>query len=81
MSDLLSELLAERDYLVADGATGTNLMRMGLPAGRAPDLWNLDQPDNVTRLHESFIDVGADIILTNTFGANRCRLSLEQARG
>ena len=81
MSDLLSELLADRDYLVADGATGTNLMRMGLPAGQAPDLWNLDHPENVTRLHESFIDVGADIILTNTFGANRCRLSLEQAQG
>ncbi|MEE3327680.1 MAG: betaine--homocysteine S-methyltransferase [Myxococcota bacterium] len=81
MSDLLSELLAERDYLVADGATGTNLMRMGLPPGQAPDLWNLDQPENVTRNYESFIEVGADIILTNTFGANRCRLSLEQAQG
>jgi len=79
MSDLLSDLLGERDYLVADGATGTNLMKMGLPAGQAPDLWNLERPDNVKRLAESFIGVGADIIVTNTFGANRCRLKLDNA--
>ncbi len=81
MSNLLSDLLGERDYLLADGATGTNMMGMGLPAGQAPDLWNLDRPENVTRLHESFIGVGADIILTNTFGANRDRLKLDQAEG
>ena len=79
MSDLLSNLLAERDYLIADGATGTNLMGMGLPPGQAPDLWNVDEPKNVARLHESFIEVGADIILTNTFGANRARLGMEKA--
>jgi 5-methyltetrahydrofolate--homocysteine methyltransferase len=79
MSDLLAELLETRDYLLADGATGTNMMAMGLPAGQAPDLWNLDAPQNVTRLHESFIEVGADIILTNTFGSNRCRLKLDGA--
>jgi 5-methyltetrahydrofolate--homocysteine methyltransferase len=81
VSDLLRELLAEREYLVADGATGTNLMGMGLPPGQAPDLWNLDEPQNVSRLHESFLEVGADIILTNTFGANRCRLAMEKAEG
>ena len=79
MSNLLSDLLGERDYLLADGAMGTSLMGMGLPAGQAPDLWNLDQPEDVKRLHESFIDVGADIIVTNTFGANRCRLKLDNA--
>jgi len=79
MSDLLAELLAERDYLLADGATGTNMMAMGLPPGQAPDLWNLDAPENVTRLHESFVAAGADLILTNTFGSNRCRLKLENA--
>jgi 5-methyltetrahydrofolate--homocysteine methyltransferase len=79
MSNLLSDLLGERDYLLGDGAMGTSLMGMGLPAGQAPDLWNLDQPEDVKRLHESFIDVGADIIVTNTFGANRCRLKLDNA--
>jgi 5-methyltetrahydrofolate--homocysteine methyltransferase len=76
---LLHQLLAERDVLLADGATGTNLMAMGLPAGQAPDLWNLEAPEKVTRLHESFLEVGSDIILTNTFGANRCRLALDHA--
>lgn len=79
MSNLLSELLVERDYLLADGAMGTNLMAVGLPVGQAPDLWNLGQPESVKRMHESFIAVGADIVVTNTFGANRCRLKLDNA--
>jgi len=79
MSNLLADLLAERAYLLADGATGTNMMAMGLPAGKPPDLWNVDRPENVTRLHESFLEVGSDIILTNTFGANRCRLRLDKS--
>jgi len=79
MSDPLGDLLGRREYLLADGAAGTNLMGMGLPAGQAPDLWNLDQPEKVKRLHERFIEVGADIIVTNTFGANRCRLQLDNA--
>jgi 5-methyltetrahydrofolate--homocysteine methyltransferase len=79
LSSLLSDLLGERDYLLADGATGTNMMAMGLPAGQPPDLWNTEKPENVTRLHESFLEVGADIILTNTFGANACRLRLDKA--
>ena len=76
MSDLLSELLASRDYLLADGATGTNMFAMGLETGAAPDLWNLEHPDRVAELNRSFIEAGADIILTNTFGANRYRLAL-----
>ena len=39
MSNLLSDLLGERDYLLADGAMGTSLMGEGLPVGQAPDLW------------------------------------------
>ncbi len=81
MSNLLQQLLDEREYLIADGATGTNLMEMGLPAGQAPDLWNIDEPEKVARLHESFLAAGADILLTNTFGANRSRLALEKAEG
>ena len=79
MADRLAELLADRDYLLADGATGTNMMAMGLPPGQAPDLWNLQAPDNVSDLHARFIEAGADIILTNTFGSNRCRLALDRA--
>lgn len=80
MSDLLQELLATRDFLLADGATGTNMFAMGLETGDAPDLWNLEHPDRVADLHRSFVDAGSDIILTNTFGANRYRLALHQAQ-
>ncbi|MBW1885679.1 MAG: betaine--homocysteine S-methyltransferase [Deltaproteobacteria bacterium] len=80
MSKLLADLLAQRDYLLADGATGTNMMSMGLSAGEPGDLWNVDRPENVTRLHESFLEVGSDIILTNTFSANRRRLMLHKSQ-
>jgi methionine synthase I (cobalamin-dependent) len=80
VSNLLADLIAERAYLLADGATGTNMIAMGLSAGQPPELWNLDRPENVTRLHESFLEVGSDIILTNTFGANRHRLKLHQSQ-
>jgi 5-methyltetrahydrofolate--homocysteine methyltransferase len=79
MSNPLTNLLNERDYLLADGATGTNMMAMGLPAGQAADLWNLQAPEKVTDLHSAFVKAGADIILTNTFSANRFRLSLDHA--
>jgi len=76
MSDLLSELLQARDYLLADGATGTNFFAMGLESGDAPDIWNIDYPERVHALHRGFVEAGSDIILTNTFGANRYRLKL-----
>ncbi|MEO1710258.1 MAG: homocysteine S-methyltransferase family protein, partial [Pseudomonadota bacterium] len=75
----LRELLAERHCLLADGATGTNLFDVGLVSGDAPELWNVDEPDKIRALHQSFVDAGADIILTNTFGANARRLMLHKA--
>ena len=79
MTDLLSRLLDTRDYLLADGATGTNMMVMGLGPGDPPDLWNEDFPDRVAALHGAFVEAGSDIILTNTFGSNPVRLRLDDA--
>lgn len=79
MSDLLHTLLAERDYLVADGATGTNLFEAGLMTGDSPELWNVDHPDRIAALHQGMVDAGADIVLTNTFGCNRYRMMLHGA--
>jgi 5-methyltetrahydrofolate--homocysteine methyltransferase len=76
MSDLLSRLLSERDWLLADGATGTNLFALGLQHGDSPELWNVDHPDRVRQHYRSFLEAGSDIILTNTFGGNRHRLKL-----
>ncbi|CAN5455897.1 betaine--homocysteine S-methyltransferase [soil metagenome] len=74
------EALAARPFLLADGATGTNYFQMGLTSGDAPEMWNFDYPDRVRSLHRQFIDAGADIILTNTFGGNRYRLKLHDAQ-
>lgn len=76
MTDLLSELLAERDWLLGDGATGTNLFNMGLEAGEAPEVWNETHPDRIRALYDGSINSGSDIFLTNSFGGNYSRLKL-----
>ena len=75
----LSTLLNEKGCVLADGALGTNLFAKGLETGDAPELWNCDQPDKISELLHEFIEAGADILLTNSFGANRFRLALHQA--
>ena len=72
----LETLLSERDWLLADGAMGTNLFGLGLTGGASGERWNLDEPAKVASVHHGMIAAGADIILTNTFGANRYRLAL-----
>lgn len=74
------DLLKSRDWLLADGATGTNLFAMGLEAGDAPELWNEDHPDRVRALHRNFIEAGSDIVLSNSFGGNAYRLKLHNAQ-
>ncbi len=73
---MLQTLLADGRPLLADGATGTNLFAMGLTSGESPELWNAAHADRIESLHRAFVDAGADIILTNSFGANRRRLML-----
>ena len=79
MSNPLTDLIAEKGVLLADGATGTNLFAMGLASGEAPELWNGSAPQKVTLLHQDFVDAGSDIILTNSFGGTRYRLKLHRA--
>jgi 5-methyltetrahydrofolate--homocysteine methyltransferase len=80
MNNPIDLLIAEKGVLLADGATGTNLFAMGLEAGEAPELWNETRPDRVRALHQGFVDAGADIILTNSFGGTRHRLKLHNAQ-
>ncbi len=80
MVDRLSDALKARDWLLADGATGTNLFNMGLSAGDAPEFWNVDQIDRVQALYRGSVDAGADIFLTNTFGGNAARLKLHDGQ-
>jgi 5-methyltetrahydrofolate--homocysteine methyltransferase len=79
MRTTLEDLMALGRPLLADGATGTNYFGMGLGPGEPPELWNVEHPDRVRELHRAFVDAGADLILTNTFGCNRYRLQLHDA--
>jgi 5-methyltetrahydrofolate--homocysteine methyltransferase len=80
MRTTLSDLLASGKVLLADGATGTNYFLAGLGSGDPPEFWNTDHPEKVQALHRQFVEAGADIILTNTFGCNPHRLKLHQAQ-
>lgn len=60
---------------IFDGAMGTMLQAAGLPPGYCPELWNIEHPDKVSAIHREYVLSGADIIETNTFGANRIKLS------
>lgn len=59
-----------RRLLFGDGAMGTMLQRAGLSAGEVPEVWNLQHPEILKKLHASYLDAGADWVTANTFGAN-----------
>lgn len=59
---------------IFDGAMGTMLQEGGLKAGGCPELMNIEQPDVVRKIHEAYIDAGATMIETNTFGASALKL-------
>ncbi|MFT4701813.1 MAG: 5-methyltetrahydrofolate--homocysteine methyltransferase [bacterium] len=80
MTNAFAKLLGERDWLLADGATGTNLFNMGLEAGDPPELWNVNHPDRIKALYEGSAHAGSDIFLTNTFGGNASRLRLHNVQ-
>ncbi len=65
----------DRRVLVCDGAMGTMLYARGVFLNRSFDELNLTQPDLVTEVHHAYVRAGADVIETNTFGANRIKLS------
>ena len=81
MTDALSQMLASRDWLLADGATGTNLFNMGLSSGEAPEMWNIEKPDAIRSLYRGAVEAGSDLFLTNSFGGNASRLKLHGAQG
>jgi len=64
---------------VLDGAWGTELQRRGLAAGGCPELWNVENPGAVRAVARGYVDAGSDVILSNTFGANRFILASHNA--
>jgi len=60
-----------KEWLYCDGGTGSLLQEKGLKGGELPERWNLERPEDVIEIAESYFRAGADIVNTNTFGANR----------
>ena len=80
MANRFLQLLETQPFLMADGATGTNLFALGLMTGDAPELWNFEHPERIEALHQRFVDAGSDLFLTNSFGGTRYRLKLHNAQ-
>ena len=70
----LKDLLNSKKVVITDGAWGTELAVCGLGSSTLPETWNLDHPDKIQGIASSYIEAGAEIILTNTFGANLFKL-------
>lgn len=66
--------LSRQRVVLFDGAMGTMLFSHGLPLGTPPELWNLSHPEIVLKIHQKYIQAGADVVQTNTFGASRLKL-------
>jgi len=73
MNEVLKKI-AEGRVLVSDGAWGTYLHQKGLKVGECPELWNVKRPDDVLDIAHSYVEAGADIILTNSFGGSPLKL-------
>jgi 5-methyltetrahydrofolate--homocysteine methyltransferase len=72
--NILSKRLQEKEILISDGAWGTELSKLGMAAGIAPESWNYEKPEQVLAVATSYVEAGADIILTNSFGGTRFKL-------
>ena len=70
----ITDVLKSGKILVSDGAWGTFLYQKGLNAGECPDEWSLSHFDAVKDIAQSYLDAGADMVQTNSFGANRFKL-------
>ena len=76
MPDFRSVLRDDKVYFF-DGGYGTLLQSRGLPAGLSPELWGLKEPDVIRGVHQDYIDAGANVLTTNTFGGSRPKLGMD----
>jgi 5-methyltetrahydrofolate--homocysteine methyltransferase len=70
----ITDRIKQGKILVSDGAWGTFLHAKGLKPGQCPELWNIEHPDEVYDIAKSYIDVGADMVETNSFGGSSFKL-------
>ncbi len=72
MKNIIDEI--KKNIIIGDGAMGTMLQNYGLKAGEVPESWNLKHPEKLLEIHKKYIEAGAMLIETNTFGGNRIKL-------
>ena len=72
--DHLRRVLAGQDLLLFDGAMGTQLQARGLAAGEVPELLCLTNPQEITQIHQAYVQAGSEVVTTNTFGASAPKL-------
>ena len=72
-NNILADSFSGNRILFLDGGMGTQLQSKGLQPGETPETWNLTRPDDIRAVHESYLASGADVVYTNTFGANRAK--------
>jgi 5-methyltetrahydrofolate--homocysteine methyltransferase len=77
----LVERIGEGKPLVSDGAMGSMLIARGLRAGMCPETFNLENPDVLEEIARAYVEAGADIVHTNTFGGSSLKLQSHQLRG
>jgi len=75
------EKLNAGEVMVSDGATGTNLQKMGIKPGTPPEVLVMDDPDIILKLETAFVEAGSDIILTCTFGGTGLRMKESKYAG
>ena len=73
--NIIFKKLKQKKILVSDGAWGTMLQSKGLKAGECPEEWNISHPEEVKSIAAAYIEAGADIVLTNSFGGSELKLS------
>ncbi|MDO5118451.1 MAG: homocysteine S-methyltransferase family protein [Coriobacteriales bacterium] len=70
----LARVLEGKEFLLFDGAMGTQLQARGLAAGEVPELLCLTNPTEITEIHAAYVAAGSEVVTTNTFGANAMKL-------
>jgi len=74
MADTILELIEKRTVIL-DGGMGTELMKHGFSQGECPEKWNIEKPDVLKSIHRSYFEAGSDVVLTNSFGGSKLKLS------
>jgi methionine synthase I (cobalamin-dependent) len=73
MAVKITDLLGKK-VLLFDGAMGTQLIERGMKDGECPEKWCLDRPGDIAAIHRAYLNAGADVVITNTFGGNLHKL-------